>query len=342
VGLSTGSSFTTQVGAAWSPAATWVDVQTGDFNGDGFTDLIGRDLQSGAWWVGLSDGHGHFTTTLWAVWSPAVHWVDVKVGDFTGDGKQDIAGRAQEDGSWWVGRSTGNGFVTSRWAQWAPDSASLHWVDVKVGDLNGDGKADLIGRDKENGQWWAAVSTGAGFVNRLWGQWVPDQPGTRDWVDVQLADFNGDGKADLAGRIRENGQWWVSSSGSRDGFTGNSLWAVWSPNVTWVDVKVGDFDGDGRKDIAGRVLQDGSWWVGRSTGTSFTTTAWGWWSPNVTWVDVRVGDFNGDGRDDLTGLVAQDGSWWTSVSTGTSFRTSRWGSWDPTVTWRNVHTGVFA
>src|SRR5437899_6364497 len=34
------------------------------------------------------------------------------------------------------------------------------------------------------------------------------------------------------------------------------------PNVTWVDVKVGDFNGDGMLDIIGRVQQTGQWWVG--------------------------------------------------------------------------------
>jgi hypothetical protein len=63
--LSNGTNgFTNVAAAAWDPSATWVDVQTGDFNGDRFTDIVGRDLRSGQWWVGLSDGHGHFSTSL--------------------------------------------------------------------------------------------------------------------------------------------------------------------------------------------------------------------------------------------------------------------------------------
>jgi hypothetical protein len=52
-----------------------------------------------------------------------------------------------------------------------------------------------------------------------------------------VGDFNGDGKADIIGRYRQTGQWWVAQS------TGslfvNSLWATWNPKVTWVDVQVG-------------------------------------------------------------------------------------------------------
>ncbi len=72
----------------------------------------------------------------------------------------------------------------------------------------------------------------------------------------------------------------------------NSLWATWSTAVTWVDVQVGDFNGDGKSDITGRVLQGGSWWTGLSNGSAFTTSQWGQWSPAVTWVDVHNGEYS--------------------------------------------------
>src|SRR5205807_3351895 len=46
----------------------------------------------------------------WGQWSTAVNWVDVHVGDFTGDKKDDIAGRVQPTGKWWVASSLGNSF----------------------------------------------------------------------------------------------------------------------------------------------------------------------------------------------------------------------------------------
>jgi hypothetical protein len=47
-------------------------------------------LQSGNWWVGISNGSNGFTTNLWTNWNPNVTWVDVHVGDFNGDGKDDM------------------------------------------------------------------------------------------------------------------------------------------------------------------------------------------------------------------------------------------------------------
>jgi hypothetical protein len=160
-------------------------------------------------------------------------------------------------------------------------------------------------------------------------------------VDVQVGDFNGDGKADIAGRVSQNGQWWVAVSNGSTAFT-NQLWGAWSPAVTWVDVKVGDFNGDGFTDIIGRVAQTGQWWVAFSNGsTGFTNNLWAKWSPAVAWVDVQVGDFNADGRDDITGRVSSTGQWWTSLSQGTTSTTSLWDTWSTAVTWVDVRSGVF-
>jgi len=49
-------------------------------------------------------------------------------------------------------------------------------VDVKVGDFNGDGKADITGRVGQNGQWWTAVSNG----HDLYHQPVGDVESQRD------------------------------------------------------------------------------------------------------------------------------------------------------------------
>jgi hypothetical protein len=333
VGLSTGSSFTNSKWTNWNPNVTWVDVQTGDFTGDGHQDIVGRVLQSGEWWVAVSNGSNGFTNSKWDSWNPNVTWVDVKVGDFNGDGKMDITGRVLQSGEWWVGLSTGSSFTTSKWAAW---STAVTWADVQVGDFDGNGKADIAGRALQSGEWWVGLSSGSSFTASKWATWSP----AVTWVDVRVGDFNGDGKADITGRVLQSGEWWTGlSNGS---IFNTTRWAIWNPNVTWVDVRVGDFDGNGKSDIMGRVLQSGEWWTGLSTGSSFNTTLWDTWSPNVTWVDVQVGDFNGDGKADITGRVLESGEWWTALSSGSSFSTGRWTIWSNSVTWANVHAGDFA
>jgi len=316
---------------SWSPAVNWTDVHTGDFDGDGTADVIGRDPATGQWWVALSTGSG-FRTSMWGAWSPAVTWVDVQVGDFNGDGKADIVGRDSASGNWWVSMSTGSSFTNSLWTTW---STTVHWVDVRVGDFTGDGKADIVGRAKETGQWWVAQSTGSSFTNSLWATWSP----AATWVDVNVGDFNGDGKADITGRDLHSGSWWTAiSTGSS--FT-TSLWATWNPAATWVDVQVGDFNGDGKADITGRYLEGGGWWTAISTGSSFTTSLWAVWSTGVTWVDVKVGDFTGDGKADIVGRAKETGQWWVAQSSGSSFTNSLWATWSTGVTWADVQIGDF-
>jgi hypothetical protein len=281
VGVSNGTGFTNSLWTTWSPALNWVDVKVGDFTGNGKADIIGRDLGSGQWWVGLSTGSS-FTNSLWATWSPAVTWVDVQVSDFTGNGKADIAGRVLQNGQWWVGASTGAALTTSLWTTWNP---LVTWVDVSAGDFNGDGKADIAGRFLQTGQWFVAISNGStGFSSSLWVSWSP----AVTWVDVKVGDFNGDGFSDIIGRVSQSGQWWEALSNGSNGFS-NQVWATWNPNANWVDVKVGDFNGDGRDDITSRVASSGQWWTALSQGSTEVTSLWATWNPAGNWVDVHTG-----------------------------------------------------
>ena len=196
---------------------------------------------------------------------------------------------------------------------------------------------DIIGRVDETGDWWLGTSNGSSFANSLATNWssIPT------WVDVQSGDFNGDGFADIAGRYLETGQWWVAQSNGSGGFK-NVLWDTWSTGVTWLDVKVGDFNGDGKMDIVGRAAEIGQWWVAQSTGSSFTNSLRATWSTRATWVDVQVGDFNGDGKADITGRVLESGQWWAGLSNGSSFSNSLWATWSTAVNWVDVRAGDFA
>jgi hypothetical protein len=329
-GVGTGSSFTNQDWASWYAGAGWQDVLKGDFNGDGLTDVAARSA-AGDWWVGLNTG-STFTWSRWTTWYPGVTWVDVKIGDFNGDGKADIIGRVLQSGDWWVAQSTGSSFVNSRWSTWY---SGVAWVDVQIGDFNGGGRSDIAGRVLQSGQWWVGLSTGANFTTSLWTTWYAGVT----WVDVHVGDFNGDGFADLIGRVQQSGQWWVAFSNGSSAFT-NVLWSAWSTGVTWVDVQVADFNGDGKSDIAGRTLETGQWWVSLSTGSGAATSLWATWSTAVSWLDVQIGDFNGDGHMDIIGRT-NGGQWWAAINTSNSFTNYYWGSWFSGAGWQDVFAGRF-
>jgi hypothetical protein len=347
VSRSTGSSFKTNVADAWSPDVTWVNVQTGDFTGNGTSDIIGMVKETGQWFVSVPDSQGHFTTRLWDAWNPAVSWT-MAVGDVNGDGKDDIVGYAQQTGQWYVGLSTGTAFTTVLWDAWNPNIA---WTNVLVGDVTGNGKADVIAYAPGTGQWWVGRSSGSAFHPSLWDVWNPSVT----WVNVQLGDFNGDHRMDLVGRAQQSGQWWVGLSTSNSFKT--TLWDAWSTGVTWADVLVGDVNGDGKADLIGRALENGQWWCALSTGNGFLTYLWDAWSTGVTWIDVQVGDFNGDGLADIAGMAKETGQWFVGLSKGQvadinsepghtvvplfssgGFSTTLWDAWNPAIAWSNVQT----
>ncbi|TVS20962.1 MAG: hypothetical protein EA424_01310, partial [Planctomycetaceae bacterium] len=240
----------------------------------------------------------------------------------------DLAGRSAEDGTWWVGESTGSQFVSSPWGGWP---AIVDWQDVVVGDFTGDGqgRADIAGR--KDGVWWVARSTEDGLVNEQWTSWST----AVDRGDVMVADVNGDGKDDILGRDQSTGHWWVALS---DGSTfTNQRWGRWGTSVDWVDVMVADVTDNGRLDIVGRNAANGDWWVAENTEDGFVNRRWGRWSPTITWLDAKVADVDGDGKTDIVGRSAADGRWWVAKSTGSSFDNVAWGSWATSTTWYDVH-----
>ena len=234
-------------------------------------------------------------------------------------------------GRWWVGMSTGSGFVNQLMVTW---NTGVTWVDVVTGDFNGDGKTDIAARVQQTGYWWVGINTGSAFALSRWGQWST----AVNWVDVKVGDFTGDKKDDIAGRVQPTGKWWVAVSNGSTAFTSSPWGTAWSTAVTWVDVKVGDFNGDGKTDILGRVQLTGRWWTGLSSSNSFNFTVWDQWPNTITWNNVIVGDFNGDGKDDIAARTPW-GDWWVAVGTGSSFAHAYWGTWSSAVSWSNVFEG---
>ncbi|MCA9073964.1 MAG: VCBS repeat-containing protein [Planctomycetaceae bacterium] len=324
---SDGTGFGNVIVDVISPAVDWDDFLTGDFNGDGLTDLAGRSSSDGMWRVILSNGSTFDPPALWGTWSTSVTFSDLLVGDFNGDELDDVVGRAST-GTIVVGLSTGSSFATSGFGAW---STSVIWENVFVGDVNADGMDDLIGRASTN-TWVGAVSTGTSFATSSFGAWSS----AVSWVNVLVGDVNGDGRTDIIGRA-SNGRWVAgTSTGTR---FSTSSWGGWTTTTVWSDVRVGDFNGDGRTDIVGRAA-NGRVVVGESNGTRFVQSGWSAWSTSVSWLNVVVGDFNDDGLDDLAGF-ASTGSWVTAVSDGDEFDTMLWGAWSSATTWDNVFAGQF-
>ena len=173
---------------------------SGRFSSDGRTDLAVWYPTADSWWVGVSIGSGF----AFAPWSNAgglpIHTAH-RVGDFDGDGRDDVA--AFSRGTWWIGRSNGIGFSTAAWSTF---SSASGWSSQVVGDFDGDGRDDVANFHPSNGTWWVSRSTGSGFVTSLWA----DFSTASGWSSQVVGDFDGDGRDDIANYHAAANALWIS------------------------------------------------------------------------------------------------------------------------------------
>jgi hypothetical protein len=175
-----------------------------------------------------------------------------------------------------------------------------------VGDFNGDGKLDLV-----------VVNSGSNNASVLLGNGDATFQTALDFdiggtpISVAVGDFNGDGKLDLAVVTNPASPNQISILlGYGDGtFQAPVTYAAGSVPVS---VAVGDFNGDGKLDLAVANISPGntgpsmvSVLLGNGDGTFQPAVEYGAGSDTDS-SSVALGDFNGDGKLDLA--VAYSGS----------------------------------
>ncbi|MFB2804482.1 LamG-like jellyroll fold domain-containing protein [Microcystis sp. BLCC-F209] len=196
------------------------NVFTGDFNGDGKTDIYFYWKASGRNRLYFSNGNGTFTQYLDPIGALAINGSpdNTFIADFNGDGKQDAYFHWKSSGTNRLYISNGNGTftqyldpITATVINGSPDNAF-------IADFNGDGKQDAYFHWKSSGTNRLYISNGNGtFTQYL-------DPITTTLINgspdqVQVNDFNNDGKIDI--RFQ-----WTSSNTIRTFLnTGNSTFS---------------------------------------------------------------------------------------------------------------------
>ena len=129
----------------------WRPVATGDFNGDGKRDILWQHLTNRTLSVWLMNGTFLMDgRTLTPSTVATTDWLIVGTGDFNADGKTDIVWQNQVNGLlsvWYMNGSTMIGGEALTPGQ-VPDS---NWKIRAVGDLNADGRPDLLWQHQGNG-----------------------------------------------------------------------------------------------------------------------------------------------------------------------------------------------
>lgn len=122
---------------------------------------------------------------------------------------------------------------------------------LRVSDLSGDKRADVVARDSK-GQLWVYPGSGRGslaarkLAGRGWGSYTVTTPG----------DMNGDGRGDIYARD-SSGRLWLYPGNGRSGLSARRLVGTGWNGYTLVTP--GDFNGDGRNDLLARDRSGKLW-----------------------------------------------------------------------------------
>jgi OmcA/MtrC family decaheme c-type cytochrome len=284
-----------------------------DFNGDGKSDLLWRNVTTGQAFMMPMNGSTPLPGGVFCWSEPSAGWQIVGTGDFDGDGKADIL--------WWNKR-TGDVFLmlmdgmTIKWSGIIYTEPNTAWTIQAIADFNGDGKADILWRNGATGQVYLLPMNGS-----------TAQPGTVIWTEpntawqiVGTADFDGDGKADIL--------WWNSTTGQvfqmlMNGMTVKSSGLIYTePNTAWKVVSLGDFDGNGKADLLWRNSSTGAVYLMPMNGSIALPGSIIWTESNMTWQILAVGDFDGDGKDDIVWQNSSTGQIFQMLMNGTSVKSS--------------------
>jgi hypothetical protein len=219
-------------------------VAVGDFNGDGKADLAVANGQNSTVTVFLGNGDATFTpeeTTYQTGQYPA----SIATADFNHDGRLDMAVGAY-DNTITTLLNNGNGTFTSATLPGTTGEGDGNFKSVVAGDFNGDGKVDLVTSSEPNGVLTLTVLLGNGDGTFTSTPGFATDP-TYSY-GIAAADFNGDGKTDIA--IADNSNITLLLSKGDGTFTigASTTGSTTGPDV--VTAAVGDFNGDGVPDLA--------------------------------------------------------------------------------------------
>jgi len=206
------------------------------------------------------------------------------------------------------GTGFGNAVVVDDMADAVGWDDANNYATIRMGDINGDGLADVCARANAGIRCWPSNKTS--FGSSIVGPELSDANGFDDiqyYSTIRLADVTGDGKDDLCVRGPNGVKCYASNgTGFGAGFDGPALTdgSGWNGIDHYGTLRTGDVNGDGKMDLCARAAAGMKCWL--SSGTGFPTAidgpAWsdanGWTAPRY-WSTIQLVDISGDGKADL-------------------------------------------
>ena len=317
-----------QSNCGWTPepTASWL---TANRAGDRFTVSLQPNLAAATRTAVIRVGSAELTVQQRAAAGSG--------SDLNGDGWLDLLWHHAIDGRLAVWLMRGTNLIDGRLIN--PSGVSdTNWRPVGVGDLDGDGRPDIVWQNNANGRisYWAMADT-----SLLRGELLsPDRVADTRWKIRAVADINRDGRADLLWRHETSGQlavWFMRfQSPTPTRINGDPLGPGQVDDPNWALVGASDFNRDGHADLVWQHQLDGRIGVWKMQGTALVDGHL--ISPaqvaDLDWKIRAVGDINGDDMPDLIwqNRVTGDVSAWlmngTRLVSGVVIRTVPDTNWE--------------
>jgi hypothetical protein len=237
------TTFNATIGGPFTVGVNPYQTAVADLDGDGHLDLLVVNAGSNDVSVLFGNGHGAFTaaaSTITVGTTPR----DIVTGDIDGDGDVDFVTANAGSNNVSVFLNDGRGHFTQ--AAGSPVAAGLNDRALALGDLNGDGKLDIVTANASINTLAVLLGDGAGgFIA------APGSPIATGSVpfDLTLGDFNGDHVLDIAVTNAGSNTVSILLNNGHGQFT-NAAGSPVAVGSIPRGVASGDLDGDGDTDLA--------------------------------------------------------------------------------------------